>query len=111
MEKLNWAKEIDKQGRPVRTGVQPSAEGTRLCPGFSGATNWYSPSWNPATGLFYMQTNEKCSIYSLSSAQWEAGKAFLGGAERTDYGTKAQRILRALDLQTGEVKWELPQQG
>jgi alcohol dehydrogenase (cytochrome c) len=53
VEKLNWAKGIDAQGRPIRTGVQPSAEGTRICPGFTGATNWYAPSYSEFTHLFY----------------------------------------------------------
>jgi alcohol dehydrogenase (cytochrome c) len=52
-EKLNWATGIDKQGRPIRTDVIPSADGTRVCPGFTGATNWYAPSFNPETHLFY----------------------------------------------------------
>ena len=52
VEKLNWASGIDSQGRPIRTEVQPSAQGTRTCPGFSGATNWFSPAYNPATRLF-----------------------------------------------------------
>src|SRR5581483_12243210 len=45
----NWARGIDADGRPVRTGNVPTAEGTRVCPGFSGATNWYSPSYNKLT--------------------------------------------------------------
>ncbi|HSC44246.1 MAG TPA: PQQ-binding-like beta-propeller repeat protein, partial [Candidatus Acidoferrum sp.] len=49
VEKLNWASKIDDKGRPVRTGFQPSPQGTRVCPGFAGATNWYSPSYNPDT--------------------------------------------------------------
>ena len=60
VEKLNWAKGIDAQGRPIRTGVQPTAEGTRTCPGFIGATNWYSPSYNPSTHLFYFLASENC---------------------------------------------------
>ena len=112
IKELTWATGIGPDGKPLRiAGQAPSEKGTRVCPSQDGATNWYSPSYNPQTGLFYMQTNEKCSIYSLSSAEWEAGKAFLGGAQKTDPSTKAQRILRALDLQTGAVKWELPQQG
>jgi alcohol dehydrogenase (cytochrome c) len=111
LKELTWASGVGPDGRPVKiAGQAPTEQGTRVCPSQDGATNWYSPSYNPATGLFYMQTNEKCSIYSLRAAEWEAGKAFLGGAEKTDPGTKPQRILRALDLQTGAVKWELPQQ-
>ena len=111
IKELTWATGVGPDGRPVKVpGQAPSEKGTRVCPSQDGATNWYSPSYNPATGLFYMQTNEKCSIYSLRQAEWEAGKAFLGGAEKTDAGTSPQRILRALDLQTGATKWELPQQ-
>jgi alcohol dehydrogenase (cytochrome c) len=111
IKELTWATGVGPDGRPNKVpGQAPSAEGTRVCPSQDGATNWYSPSYNPATSLFYMQTNEKCSIYSLRSAEWEAGKAFLGGAEKTDPNGRPQRILRALDLQTGAVKWELPQQ-
>jgi len=112
IQELTWATGVGPDGRPIKVaGEAPTEKGTRVCPSQDGATNWYSPSYNPATGLFYMQTNEKCSIYSLRAAEWEAGKAFLGGAEKTDPSKKSQRILRALDLQTGAVKWELPQQG
>jgi alcohol dehydrogenase (cytochrome c) len=112
IKELTWATGVGPDGRPVKVaGQAPSEKGSRVCPSQDGATNWYSPSYNPATGLFYMQTNEKCSIYSLRPAEWEAGKAFLGGAEKTDVATKATRILRALDLQTGATKWELPQYG
>jgi len=63
--KLNWAKGIDAQGRPIRTGVQPTAEGMRTCPGFTGATNWYSPSYNPSTHLFYFLAEENCDLFFL----------------------------------------------
>ena len=32
-EKLNWAKGIDANGRPILTGTIPSPQGTRVCPG------------------------------------------------------------------------------
>ena len=37
----------------MRTGLQPSKDGTVVCPDMTGATNWFSPSYNPDTGLFY----------------------------------------------------------
>ena len=30
----------------------PSPGGTKVCPSQDGATNWYSPSFNPSTGLY-----------------------------------------------------------
>ncbi len=85
--------------------------GTRVCPAQSGATNWYAPSYSPDTGLFYMQTNEKCSIFYKKSYEFEYGRPFLGGTQRIDTTPKPVRILRALDLQSGAVKWQLPQVG
>ena len=109
---LTWAKEIGGDGRPVYLpGQEPSEAGTHVCPSQDGATNWYSPSFNPATGLFYMQTNEKCSVYTKRPEEFAFGRSFLGGAQHVDAKPKPVRILRAIDIQTGAVKWEVPQVG
>src|SRR5205814_1137697 len=60
VEKLTWAKGIDAQGRPIRSALKPTPEGTRLCPGFIGATNWFSPSYNEASHFVYFMALEKC---------------------------------------------------
>ncbi len=66
---LTWASGIGADGRPIRLPNQePSAAGTKVCPSQDGATNWFSPSFNPATGLYYVQTFEKCSIYTKTRA-------------------------------------------
>jgi alcohol dehydrogenase (cytochrome c) len=112
IKELSWASGIGADGKPVKLpGQEPSDKGTRVCPSQDGATNWYSPSYSPITGLFYMQTNEKCSVYLKRDEDFKFGRAFLGGAERASSDPKPVRILRALDLQTGAVKWELPQAG
>ena len=73
-EKLNWASGIDASGRPIRTEVHPSAEGTLVCPGFEGATNWYSPSYNPSTHLLYFLSIEDCATYFLKPQQFAEGQ-------------------------------------
>ena len=110
---LTWASGIGTDGRPVRLPNQePSPEGTKVCPSQDGATNWYSPSFNPSTGLYYVQANEKCSIYTTrEQGPWEAGKTYLGGSQRTATDPAPRRVLRAIDIRTGEIKWELPQRG
>ena len=53
----NWASGIDDKGRPVRSpGMVPTREGVKILPGIQGGTNWYSPSYSPRTGLFYIST-------------------------------------------------------
>jgi len=112
LKDLSWAKGIGSDGRPILVpGQEPSAAGTHVCPSQDGATNWYSPSYNPALRLFFMQTNEKCSVYTKRGDEFTLGRAFLGGAQRVDSNPKPQRLLRAIDLETGAVKWETPEVG
>jgi alcohol dehydrogenase (cytochrome c) len=110
---ITWASGIGLDGRPIKLPNQePSIEGTRVCPSQDGATNWFSPSYNPATGLYYVQTFEKCGIYTRRpQGKWQPGKTYLGGSHRRDESPVPQRILRALDIRTGGIVWEVPQTG
>jgi alcohol dehydrogenase (cytochrome c) len=110
---LTWASGIGADGRPIRLPNQdPTPQGTKVCPSQDGATNWFSPSFNPATGLYYVQTFEKCSIYTKSEQPpWESGKTYLGGSQKTASEPKPQRVLKAIDIQTGNIRWEVPQYG
>jgi alcohol dehydrogenase (cytochrome c) len=112
VKKVNWAKEIGADGRPVLNPDHvPTTDGTVTCPAVEGATNWFSTSYNPATGLYYLQTLEKCNVYVKSQIDWEAGKAFFGGATRGVPGDNPQKVLRAIDIHTGKIAWEVPQKG
>ena len=85
VKNLTWASGIGAKGRPIKLPNQePSPAGTKVCPSQDGATNWFSPSFNPATGLYYVQTFEKCSIYTKADqGAWESGKTYLGGSQKT----------------------------
>jgi alcohol dehydrogenase (cytochrome c) len=113
VKNLTWASGIAADGRPIKNPNQePSKEGTLVCPSQDGATNWFSPSYNPATGLYYVQTFEKCSVYTKHDGDvWESGKSYLGGSQRTAQELKPQRVLKAIDIRTGALAWELPQPG
>jgi alcohol dehydrogenase (cytochrome c) len=110
---LTWASGIGSDGRPIRLPNQePAPDGTKVCPSQDGATNWFSPSFNPATGLYYLQTFEKCSIYTKSDpGEWESGKSYLGGTQRVADVPVPKRVLKAIDVHTGAIAWELPQVG
>jgi alcohol dehydrogenase (cytochrome c) len=113
VKKLTWASGIDADGRPIKNPDQePSKQGTLVCPSQDGATNWFSPSYNPATGLYYVQTFEKCSVYTKRDGEvWESGKSYLGGSQRTADELQPQRVLKAIDIRSGAIQWELPQPG
>ncbi len=112
VNKLTWASRIGEDGRPVRNPDQePTPEGTKVCPAVEGATNWFSTSYNPVTGLYYVQALEKCNIYVKSPSTWEAGKSYYGGSTREVPGEPGQKFLRAIRIETGAIAWELPQVG
>ena len=112
VKKLTWARGIGPDGRPLLQPDQsPTADGVTVCPAVEGATNWFSTAFSPATGLYYVQALEKCTVYTRSPSTWQAGQSFYGGSTRNVTGEAAQKVLRALDVQTGEVRWEVSQVG
>ncbi len=97
VKNTTWATGLDARGRPLAVeGMEPSPDGKRVCPSLDGATNWYSASFNPVTNLYYVQTNDKCGIFTRTPQEWEAGKGFMGGSFRqAPERTGAARAARA----------------
>jgi alcohol dehydrogenase (cytochrome c) len=111
VKNITWASGLTKEGRPIVVpNMEPTHEGRRVCPSLEGASNWYSASFSPRTRLFYVQTNDKCGMFTRVDQTWESGKSFMGGTFAAA-PEPAQRVLRAIDIQTGKVAWELPQFG
>ena len=125
--KVNWASGLDAQGRPIPT---PQPAGQPTWPGNQGGTNWYSPSFSPSTGLFYLSAWEGyASIYRREPATYIPGRNFAGGGATVVTpvpGAPGPRIGRytpvndwtdvtghgaviALDPQTLQRKWTFPQ--
>lgn len=113
VDNLTWATGLTPEGRPIVAPNQDATpEGRRICPHVNGATNWYSTSFNPGTGLYYVQTNEWCSILTRTPTEWAAGRGFMAGSFRLAVNQPAPtRVLRALDIQTGRVVWQVTQAG
>jgi alcohol dehydrogenase (cytochrome c) len=111
VDKLNWAKGIDASGRPIRTDVKPTAEGMLVCPGFEGATNWYSPAYNPETHLLYFLAVEDCATYLLKHQDFEEGKTFYSTGVQHPHGQRGEKILIAYDPLNDTFAWRYPQIG
>ncbi len=102
-----WAKGIDAHGRPIPNPASaPSLEGSKVYPDDDGAANWFSPSYNPQTGLFYQNVREKGAIYYLTEAPYIPGRQFLGASRRSIPGEEPWGAVRALNAMTGERQWE-----
>lgn len=120
--KLNWASGLDEKGRPIQT-LQPP--GTVTFPGSFGATNWYSPSFNPVTGLFYLSTWQDYGlVFSAREQEYRAGQTYTGGGVASPrpnipmppflkgapinnfVGFSGYGSVVAIDPATGERKWQ-----
>jgi PQQ-dependent dehydrogenase (methanol/ethanol family) len=85
LKRVDWASSIGPDRRPVV--VDPKG-----CP--ADAANWDSTAFSPETHLYYFLALEECT------------------GEPTGYPERTgQRFLRALNIETGEVVWEVPQPG
>ena len=119
---VNWAESLDDSGRPVET---PQPAGSPTYPSMFGGTNWYSPSYSPSTGLFYLSAWERHGvIVEPAEAEYQPGQIFLGGRTRPAGVPGAPRLpglgrghinnwtsevgsgsVKAIDPRTGEEKW------
>ncbi len=108
---VNWAKGIDAKGRPITTGVIPTPGGTRVCPGIVGATNWFSPSYNPQTHLFYFMALRDCNIGHATPQPFVKGESYYNtGVERIS-GERGKKTFVAFDVESGKIAWRYPQAG
>jgi alcohol dehydrogenase (cytochrome c) len=116
---VNWARGLDEAGRPMRvSGMEPTVEGAQIYPGVQGATNWYSPSYSPRTGLFYIPTWDKySSVFVKVPTEYTEGRRYVGTSPRSVVGLQGAAVnqrkedegygaVRAIDPKTGEQKWE-----
>ena len=118
--KQTWAVGIDENGKPIKApGKSPQLSGNDVYPGVQGGTNWYSPSFSPRTGLFYVSAWEDYhTSYFTFDQDYEPGKSFTGGTARgpipslkngrfikwsPDWG---YGVVRALNPATGEKVWD-----
>jgi len=85
LRRVDWASSIGADGRPV-------VKDPRGCP--VDAANWAATAFSPETGLYYLMALEEC-----------VGKP-TGYPDQT-----GQRFLRALNIETGAIAWEVPQPG
>jgi PQQ-dependent dehydrogenase (methanol/ethanol family) len=81
-----WAKSIASNGKPVLANP-------RGCP--DDAANWDSTAYSPETHLYYVIAMEECFAPPVAGSPPQP----------------SQRFLRALNIETGAIVWEIPQTG
>jgi quinoprotein glucose dehydrogenase len=107
--------------RKIRGGPAfnpPSLQGTIVVPGFHGGATWSGASFDPTTGLLYLNSNNLPNITTL--VETKAGNRARHGPYVADgyrqfldhEGYPAIKppwgVLNAIDLNTGEFAWRVP---
>ena len=106
-----WAQGLDSvTGAPIRVpGLAPTYEGIMVSPPITGGTNWYSPAYNPDTGLFYVTSFDGEQIFFKRDEDYEEGERYTGGGGRYDQPMDAfQSYIRAINPLNSEIEWEFP---
>jgi alcohol dehydrogenase (cytochrome c) len=97
---VNWATGVDADGRPIpNPAKEPFRDGRLVAPNEAGATNYRSPSFDPQTGLLIVSAQDGYGIYFFKPEHGAYGWA---GA---DYNVWGRAVLRAIDYQTGKIRW------
>ncbi|MGA8093457.1 MAG: PQQ-binding-like beta-propeller repeat protein [Steroidobacteraceae bacterium] len=101
VDELTWAKGIAADGRPILLPAnETTLGGVKTCPAVRGAANWYSTSYDAATGLYYVMSVEDCSIYRKAQ---NGGYTWIA-----DPLHPAMKVLRAIRVDGGEIAWKVP---
>ena len=106
--KTNWKLGYDDKGQPIpNPAKRPQVAGALVTPDQAGATNWFPPSFNPRTGLLYVNANRAFSVWYIYDAS--DNPMGWGGTDRGGYAEQPQ--LKAIDYQTGRIRWSTPRYG
>jgi alcohol dehydrogenase (cytochrome c) len=109
-QQLNWAKGIDPNGRPISAGLIPNENGIQVCPANGGATNWYSPSYNPETHIFYFRSYDACALFQSRDTSFEEGRTYYASGAQVESGS-GKGFINAFDLDTLDFAWRDLQYG
>ncbi len=91
-----WTAGLDGQGRPMPPADQHAVvQGVSIYPGAKGATNWWSPSYDPDLALVFVPVLEQGMIF------FPSGHTLPSTGGRSFY-----TAVRALDAATGKLVWE-----
>lgn len=93
----------------------PSLEGTVVIPGFHGGANWSGGSFDPMTGILYVNSNNVPNIITLVEASKDSGyryqhQGYVQFLDQEGYPAiePPWGQLNAIDLNRGEFVWRVP---
>ncbi len=94
-------------GRPfVSDAAMPTDEGVRVCPGAAGGKEWNPMAYHPGTGYAYVPVINNCAKFTSGKAFFIKGQPYWGSS-LTLIDNEASGAFKAIDVASGEVKWQV----
>ena len=99
----NWATGMDSTGRPIGDpSKRPKTAGALVFPSEGGGTNWFPPSMDPETGLFYVRVTRSASVFYLTDT--DPKPEAWGGIDKMVWNGPSS--IEALHAVTGKIAWD-----
>lgn len=107
---MNWARGVDlRTGRPLIDSTRMPFQGRKvsyICPSLEGGKNQQPAAFSPATGLFYVPTNNLCMDFEAREVAYIPGTPYIGGNAPEVAGPGGYRgEFLAWDATTGRKVW------
>ena len=110
--------EVLKLFRTYRGGpacTPPSTNGTVVVPGFHGGATWSGASFDPTTGILYVNSNNQPNVITLLEQKPGSREAFTPTGYNRFLDTNGYPAIKppwgqlnAIDLNKGEFLWRVP---
>ncbi len=95
--------------------MPPSTNGTLVTPGFHGGATWSGASFDPTTGILYLNSNEQPNLIRLVYEGERRNEPYIPTGyfrflDKDGYPAikPPWGLLNAIDLGKGEVLWQVP---
>jgi alcohol dehydrogenase (cytochrome c) len=94
-------------GRPfINPAALPTEKGVRVCPGAAGGKEWNPMAYHPGTGFAYVPVINNCAKFTSGKAFFIKGQPYWGSS-LTLIDNQASGSLKAIDVKTGQIKWDV----
>ena len=110
-----------QQLRSIRGGpafIPPSKQGSLVIPGYHGGANWSGASFDPTSGLLYVNSNNVPNVVTLTETKPAevavrgpfVTKGYIQFLDKEGYPAikPPWGVLSAIDLNQGTIAWQVP---
>jgi len=103
---MTWTTGLDAKGRPkLVPGLDPSEDGTKVCPGLGGGHNWSATAYSPQTQLVYFASTNGCGLFYRNRQEFHQGQWYQASTEATIPNEPLTGAVVAIDPVTAETRW------